>query len=398
MSKPSLLVTGSTFPRWTGDTEPRFILDYAKAMTKYYDVKALVPAAVGAKSHENMEGVEVIRFHYFPIHKLEVLCYPGAIVSRIKERKIRIFLVPFLMISMRHSLRKYSKQFDLVHAHWLIPQGILQAGIKGTPYLVTGHGGDVTSLNFGAIKKQKEKCLRNAFATVGVSGYICKKMKEICPETDPEMISMGCDLTKFSPMKRDDGYFNHDKKNILFVGRLAEKKGVTYLIEAMKQVDARLYIVGKGPLEDTLKDQAEEQGNKIMFVGPKSHEELPVIIASADLFVAPSIVAEDGDQEGLPVSIIEAMASGLPVVSGISGGTKDIVEDGVNGFILNAKDIDVLADKINKIISDSVLSLKMSEKALITAEKYSYESIGRKYYELIQRVLMGTQLHENFDR
>ena len=383
-----LLITASTFPRWEGDTEPRFILDYAKAMTRYYEVHVIVPMAVGAKEEENLEGVNVHRFHYFPIHRFETLCYPGAIVPRIKERKLRIILVPFLFLSLRYALKKYSKKVDIVHAHWLIPQGIMQVGINETPYIVTGHGGDVTSLNIKPIKNLKKRCLNNAVAAVGVSSYICEKMHDICPDVNPIMISMGCDLTKFSPQRKNDNYFSHDRKNIIFVGRLAEKKGAKYLIEAMNNIDANLFIVGKGPLEEQLKSQASSvEGNKITFLGPKSHDELPEILASADLFVAPSIVAKDGDQEGLPVSIMEAMASGLPIVSGISGGTRDIVKDGINGFILDARDISRLSDRINKIITNEELVNKMSCEALKTSAEYSYEEIAASYHKIISNSL-----------
>lgn len=89
MKKKRLLITGSTFPRYENDTEPRFILDIAKAMKEYADVTVLVPAAPGAADKERLEGVNVIRYHYFPIHSLETLCYPGAIVPRIKQKKTR---------------------------------------------------------------------------------------------------------------------------------------------------------------------------------------------------------------------------------------------------------------------------------------------------------------------
>lgn len=383
-----MLVTGSTFPRWVNDTEPRFILDYAKTMTQYYEVHALVPMAPGAKEEEEMEGVKVHRFHYFPIHKWETLCYPGAIVPRIKEKKIRVLLVPFLLFSMKYNCKKWSKKVDFVHAHWIIPQGVIQAQIKETPFLITGHGGDVTSLNFLPIKQIKKKCLSKAFATVGVSGYICEKMKTIDNSISPQMISMGCDISKFSPQKRKVGCFETEKKTVLFVGRLAEKKGVAYLIEAMKRVDAVLYIVGSGPLETELKEQAINQGDKIRFLGAKTHDLLPELMASADLFVAPSITATDGDQEGLPVSVMEAMASGLPVVAGDSGGTKDIIEDGMNGYLVNAKNIEELSDRINHILYDTDLMQKMKKNAIVTAEMYSYKVIGRKYYDLIEEKLL----------
>lgn len=383
-----ILITASTFPRWEGDTEPRFILDYAKAMTKYYEVHVLVPMAPGAKKEEKMEGVYVHRYHYFPIHKWETLCYPGAIVPRIKEKKIRAFLVPFLLLSMWRSTKKYSKMVDLVHAHWIIPQGIVQAGIKGTPYIVTGHGGDVTGLNMWPMKMIKRRALRNACAITGVSNYICEKLRTIYYEADPVMISMGVDISKFSPQKENDKYFTHDKKNVVFVGRLAEKKGVTYLIEAMKDVDARLFIIGNGPLEVSLKSQVNVKNlqDRVFFLGSKSHDELPEILASADLFVAPSIVAKDGDQEGLPVSIMEAMASGVPVIAGISGGTKDIVLDGLNGFVVEVTDVDALALRINQILKDDSLRRKMSVEAIETSRKFSYEVIASKYSALFHRL------------
>ncbi|WP_300920416.1 glycosyltransferase, partial [uncultured Dubosiella sp.] len=181
MSKKRLFVTGSTFPRWKGDTEPRFVLDLCKALTPYYDVTALMPMAPGAKEEEVLEGVKVKRFHYFPIHKWETLCYPGAIVPRIKQKKIRALLVPFLMLSLYHNLNKYKKDYDFVHAHWFIPQGIVQSFVK-KPFIVTGHGGDVTSLNSGLFKKLKKRVLKKAKGITFVSQQLEDYLYDFFPE------------------------------------------------------------------------------------------------------------------------------------------------------------------------------------------------------------------------
>ena len=82
MDKKKILVTASTFPRWKDDTEPRFILDYCIGLSRYYDITVLVPAAIGAKQNEILEGIKVIRYHYFPIHKWETFwfhfyCFPS---------------------------------------------------------------------------------------------------------------------------------------------------------------------------------------------------------------------------------------------------------------------------------------------------------------------------------
>lgn len=384
-----LLVTGSTFPRWEGDTEPRFILDYAKAMTKYYDVTVLVPAAIGAKDEEELEGVHVVRYHYFPVRKGETLCYPGAIVPRIRQKKVRIFLVPFLMLSLHHQLKKRSKNYDLVHAHWLIPQGIMQTGISSTPYIVTGHGGDVTSLNKGFLKTMKIKCLDKAKAITVVSEALNDYVKELYPNDKTSIIPMGCDVSRFSSSHRKENFFQQeDKKVVLFVGRLAEKKGVTYLIEAMKKVDdAVLVIVGKGDLEESLKQQAKALGDKVRFLGPKTHDELPEIYASADVFVAPSITAGDGDKEGFGLVILEAMASGVPVVASRSGGIVDMIKDECNGLLCDEKDVERLSVNISRVLKDEELSAKLKEQAMETVHQYSYDNIAKRYHEIISRIL-----------
>ena len=251
--KKKLLVTASTFPRWEGDTEPRFVLDLSSHMTDEFDVTVLVPAAPGAKKREVLDGVKVIRYHYFPVHRWETLCYPGAIVPRIKEKKIRALLVPFLFLSLYFHLWKLLPDYDIVHAHWLIPQGIVQSFFK-KPYIVTGHGGDVASLNAGIIRKLKIRCLKKARCITAVSEDLKNKILELFPGINVSVISMGVDVSRFGKRYYVPDYFGQgNKKVILFVGRLAEKKGVTYLIRAMEQIDAMLVVVGDGPLRGGLK-------------------------------------------------------------------------------------------------------------------------------------------------
>lgn len=385
--KKKLLVTASTFPRWKDDTEPRFVLDLASHMTDEFDVTVLVPAAPGAKNREVLEGVQVIRYHYFPVHKWETLCYPGAIVPRIKEKKMRILLVPFLFISLYFHLWKILPEYDVVHAHWLIPQGIVQSFFK-KPYIVTGHGGDVVSLNKGIMRKLKVRCLKKARHVTVVSEYLKGRVQELVPEIEPEVISMGVDTRKFGRQYRVENYFGQgDKKVVLFVGRLAEKKGVAYLIEAMKQIDALLVIVGNGPLRKTLEEQAEQVGkDRIRFLGEKTHEELKKIYASADIFVAPSVTAKDGDQEGLGLVLLEAMASGLPVVASKSGGITQIIKDGENGLLCEEKCVWQLAENICALLNDECLYKKIAENGNRTVKAYDYVQTTEKYMQIINHM------------
>ncbi len=392
--KRRLLITGSTFPRWQGDTEPRFVLDFAKEMTKYFDVTVAVPAAIGAKDDEVLEGVKVHRYHYLPIHKWETLAYPGAIVPRIKENKVRILQVPFLLFGLWNYLRKNRRKFDVVHSHWLIPQGVVQSFFS-TPYLVTGHGGDVTGLNKGVVKKWKAKALKNASAITFVSPQL-KAVADRIPEyqlamldKQNEIIPMGVDTKIFSNKFHMDNYFGQgNKKVVLYVGRLVEYKGLRYLIEAMEDVDGLLVVVGSGPMREEYERLTEPIKEKIQFLGPKTHDELKVIYASADIFCIPSYTTEKGEKEGFGLVSLEAMASGLPVVASDCGGLSTIVRDGYNGYLVQEKDSRDMALKINALLHNEEQRNQLGRNALLSSKRFDYEALGLKYKALLDQCII----------
>lgn len=384
MGKKKLLVTASTFPRWEGDTEPRFVLDLCKCMAERFDITVLVPWAPGAREREILEGVEVIRYHYFPVHKWETLCYPGAIVPRIKEKKIRIMLVPFLFMALYYQLFRRLSSYDIVHAHWIIPQGIVQSLFR-KPYIVTGHGGDVTSLNKGIMRKLKIRCLKRAQHVTVVSDDLKMRVNDLVPGLEPSVISMGVDTSKFGRQYAVENYFGQNGKEVvLFVGRLAEKKGVTYLIEAMKAIDAVLVIAGDGPLKETLMEQARDQGDKIRFIGAQTHDQLKIMYASADVFAAPFITAADGDKEGLSVVVLEALASGLPIVASGVGGVGELLDDRETALLCEEKSIEQLKESILEVLQDGELAARLRENGAELVKQYDYKEIAVKYVKAMK--------------
>lgn len=387
--KKKLLVTASTFPRWEGDTEPRFILDYAVAMNRFYDVTVLVPAALGAKDNEVINGVKIRRYHYFPIHQWETLCYPGAIVPRIKEKKIRAFLVPFLLLSLWFHLLILLPKYDMVHAHWLIPQGILQSFFK-KPYIITGHGGDISSFNKSIIKTLKRKCMKNAKAVVVVSKYKEQELKSNFPDVECELISMGVNIDFFEKERNyKENYFGQEnKKVVLYVGRLAEIKGVEYLIHALKDnKEVLLVIVGDGPLRKKLEDETRNICCDVKFLGSKSHEELKTIYASADVLVVPSISDNKGAQEGLPTVILEAFAAKLPVVATNTGGISDIVVSEKTGILISQKNEGDIKNAVEKLLTKVEFRKTVVDNAYEKVKEYDYSTIADKYSKLIKDVM-----------
>lgn len=385
--KKKLLVTASTFPRWEDDTEPRFILDYASHMTEKYDVTVLVPAAPEAKDKELMEGVKVVRYHYFPIYKWETLCYPGAIVPRIKEKKIRVLLVPFLFLSLWFHLLIMLPRFDVVHAHWLIPQAIIQSFFN-KPYIITGHGGDISSFNKGLMGKLKYRCMRKAKQVVVVSKFKQCELECIYPDISSEIISMGVNTRLFNrENNRIKNYFKQNEKRvILFVGRLAEIKGVNFLIEAMKFIDnAKLVIVGEGPERQKLERLAEEIKIDVTFLGGKTHNELRHIYASSDVLVVPSITDSKGAQEGLPTVIMEGFAARLPVVATRTGGIPNLIINKENGLLVEEKNINELVNAICTLFENESFYNHISDMAYRTSLDNDYHIVAEKYDMLIQK-------------
>lgn len=255
--------------------------------------------------------------------------------------------------------------------------------------MLTGHGGDVLELNSGIFFALKRRALKKARRITVVSSRLKEKLETLYHIEDITIQSMGCDTSKFSPQKRVENYFNqNEKKVILFVGRFVKIKGIEYLIKAMDGIEAKLIIVGKGPLEEALKEKAAPYGEKIMFMEAQNHNELSVIYSSSDIFVIPSITLPGGVTEGTPTVLIEAMASGIPVIGTRTGGIPEIIEDGINGYLVEERDVALISNRIIDLINDDAKRERLSKQAQLTAEKYDYKVIGRRYKELIDKMYL----------
>ena len=219
-----------------------------------------------------------------------------------------------------------------------------------------------------------------------VSNDLKAQVENLLPGLESSVVSMGVDTSKFGKQYAVNGYFGQqEKKVVLFVGRLAEKKGVTYLIEAMREIDAVLIIAGDGPLKQTLMEQAKEQGEKIKFVGAQKHEILKIMYASADVFAAPFITAENGDKEGLSVVILEALASGLPIVSCKVGGVGELLQDRKTALLCEEKSVSQLRDAIAALLDNPELGKELSANGMEVVREYDYEEIARKYAMLMEK-------------
>ncbi|MCX7920931.1 MAG: glycosyltransferase family 4 protein [Clostridia bacterium] len=195
-------------------------------------------------------------------------------------------------------------------------------------------------------------------------------------------------LTIYNPCFTVDKEYKrrtNSKVNILFIGRLGERKGIYDLMEAVKKIRDRnfeLRLYGDGDNE-AIKDIVNKNNlnNRVVVNDWVPHTKIGQIYETADILVLPSYA------EGLPMSVLEAIGKGLPVVSTDVGGIPEAVFNGRNGFIIKPGDIDALAEKMRILIDNPALREEMGRNSLaIASERFSVEKIGQQLEELYRTV------------
>jgi len=268
--------------------------------------------------------------------------------------------VPFL----ENNLHEY----DIAHCHYA-SNGDLAALLK---YLGVFNGKIVTTLH-GEAGYTGEKRFKKGYKRLFDAGDLFLPMSNKERQT---LISLGCDPRKIviHRMGVDIGKFafspsgqGHNKKiRLLTVARLLEKKGIEYGIRTVAKVakkypDIEYKIGGDGPLTKNLQDLINQLGinEKVKILGFQLQEEIVELFNYADVFLAPSVTSKDGDIEGIPVVIMEAMARGLPVLSTYHAGIPELVQHGISGFLVPERDPDALAEKLEYLIENQNLWAKM---------------------------------------
>ena len=392
---PVLLVLASTYPRWPADPEPGFVHELSRRLTERYRVIVLCPHAPGAKPRETMDGVEVVRYRYAP-ERWETLVNDGGIVTNLKRARWQLLLVPGFVLGQAWAAWRLMRRerVDVIHAHWLIPQGLIAALLqwlpgRRVPYVVTSHGADLYALKGLGLDALKRFVARRSSAATVVSSAMRERLAALgVPAAHIHVLPMGVDLSeRFTP----DPAVQRSTREILFVGRLVEKKGLRHLVDAMPLVlervpDAFLTIAGFGPEEAALRQQVHALGlaAKVRFLGAVAQTRLPALYRRAALFVAPFVQAESGDQEGLPVALMEAVACGCPVVAGDVAGIEDLLGRMKPEICVDARNAEMLASCIcSRLIDSSTAGLHAQAVLEEASRRVDWNRIAAGYARLI---------------
>lgn len=303
-------------------------------------------------------------FPYEPIHVI-----PSNGFQNLSERLRKFFGGRHWKFSgsRQGQIRETIKQVapNLIHAHFG-PSGLAILPIAkelGIPLVTTFHGFDASSYLDLKIYRQDLTNLFEYSEIVTVSEEMRLSLLEL--GADPgrtHCCYIGVPLEAFAIPKRRplaEKLSSYDRIRFLQVSNFVEKKGHEYTVRAfeilLKQFpNCELLLVGMGPLKENIKDLVTQLGmnGNIQFLDHQDSERVASLMREADCFLHHSVTSDNGDKEGIPTVLMEAMATGLPVISTRHSGIPELVDDQNNGLLVNERDIKSYSCAMKKILND----------------------------------------------
>ena len=289
-------------------------------------------------------------------------------------------------------LRK--ERFDVIHAFFSVPCGFMATILSlwyRVPYIVSLRGADVPGYSerftgMYIFLRPLIRCIWSRAARV-VSNSAGLRMLALQTNVKQsiDMIPNGIDIAEFKPdaARETDGIFR-----ILCVSRITPRKGIRYLIEGFSLLQKKnsskmeLWIIGEGDELASLRELVQSLGLhlSVKFFGRMEHEKLASFYGLADVFVLPSL------NEGMSNTMLEALASGLPIIATVTGGTEELVLNGENGLYIEKQSSEDIALKLEQVLNDAELRKKMGEMSRVRAEKMSWGNVASQYADLYRKV------------
>lgn len=342
-------------------------------------VRYLLPAPAG----------DVVRaFGYWLVRRpLALLAEAGWLLTRPHHGASRMRSLAYVSAGVCAAYRLRDRRGVHVHAHFVdraATVGAIAARLLGTTYSATAHANDIYRDPF----MLAEKVERATFVATCTDYNRTHLAGEVRPSDASKVICLyhGLDLGRYRPAAGD----RSDPPILLAVAQLKEKKGLRYLIDACARlrdagVSVRCEIVGDGPLRPDLEAQIDGLGlgDSVILRGALPHDEVLGRYRAATAFVLPSVVAADGDRDGIPNVILEAMAMELPIISTPVSGIPEAVRDEETGVLVQPHDSAAIADAVTRLLADPERAAQLGRngRSLVT-ERFDVSRNAERLLEL----------------
>ena len=295
----------------------------------------------------------------------------------------------FVACDWARRLRRSGERVSLIHSQWIHSggtAGMYGAWLLGAPFSFTGHAADLFRDRVALLDK-----IRRAKFIVCISEFHREFfLKHGARPEQLQIVYCGIDLTQFAPQE-EGGACPTPTLRVRSSGRLVGKKGFTYLIDACKLLKDRgvafeCVIAGSGPLQASLQAQIDRLGlgGDVKLTGKEiKQEEIPRFMRTGDLYALPCVWSDDGDVDGLPQMLMEALACGLPIISTRLVGIPDLIIDGQTGLLATPNNAQELADAIIRLNNDPALRQRLAERG----RQFLYErfDLGKCLEPLVAR-------------
>jgi glycosyltransferase involved in cell wall biosynthesis len=377
-----IVMVASSYPRFAGDSVGSFMEPIAQGVAaRGHEVHLVAPWHPKWNRPKIDRGVHFHLFHYAPVEALNTFGYAEGMRADVRLRASAIAVAPLaLLAGWFKALRvAQKKRATIIHAHWVIPGGVIGAAAAGSvPLVISLHGSDVFVAERHSLARIAARTAFNRARWVtACSEDLRSRAAALGADAGrSNVIPYGVDSERFRPdadLRSRGREFLAIADNVPLVfaiGRLVKKKGFEHLIDAaamLKSVhpDVRVAIAGDGDLETSLRARAHAAGvgDIVQFLGVVSHDVVPTLLAAADVAVAPSVHDDAGNVDGLPNTVMEIMASGAPLVATPAGGIGAVATDRVTARLVLERDVRALASAIDELLRDRPAALLMGRQA-----------------------------------
>jgi len=377
----NVLTVTSSYPKYPGDVTAPFIESITEALAERGHAQDVV-----LPHHRELRRpagrVRFFPYRYAPAGSRGGWGYAESLASDVRVRPRAYALLPLAALALRRAVaeRLRARRYDVVHVHWLVPNAALVfdlARAHGVPLVISLHGSDVFLAERSLLARLLgEAALRAAGAVSACSSDLRARAIALgARQQRIRSVPYGVDAAAFAPGTSGEALrarfgIAPEALLVLGVGRLVEKKGFGVLIEAAATLPGlNVLIAGDGSLREELRQTARALHAPVTFAGALERRDVASAFAAADVVVVPSVIDRAGNVDGLPNTLLEALACGRPVVASAVAGIPDVVEDGVNGLLVQAGDPAALAGALRRLISDPETRTSLGRAARQSAER-----------------------------
>jgi glycosyltransferase involved in cell wall biosynthesis len=398
-----VVMVTTSYPRYPGDSVGTFMEPIATSVAaRGHEVHVVAPWHPLVARAPEEQGVRFHFYRYAPVRALNVFGYASAMRADVSLRGAAYLAAPLALAAGWRAARAVARRAGatVMHGHWVIPGGVTAALARPSlPLVVSLHGSDVyVAETLAPARMAARRVFARAGAITACSADLGRRA--VALGADParlDVVPYGVDSERFRPdaetraaVRRALGVAGGQTLAVA-AGRLVRKKGFEYLIDALVDVpNVCLALAGEGTLAGELRARAAARGvaGRVTFLGNQSQDEVARLLMAGDLAVVPSVRDDSGNVDGLPNVVLEALASGTPLVATPAGGIGSVVEHGRTGLLVPERDVPALAAALTRLRDDPSTGRAIGEAARRhMAEQFGWGTVAARFEQAYDRAL-----------